>query len=125
MQLNRTTLLVDDLEAAKAFYLDAFGFHCQLDEQRPGGKRLIVVSPSIMGPGFLLSEPKPGDASLVGQQSGQRVWAFIDTEDLSVDLARFHAQGVTITDGPLTEPFGICLLVKDLSGNTWEWVERH
>ena len=49
MQLNRTTLLVDDLEAAKAFYLDAFGFHCQLDEQRPGGQALDRGQPKHHG----------------------------------------------------------------------------
>ncbi|NBS12509.1 MAG: VOC family protein [Gammaproteobacteria bacterium] len=124
MQLNRTTLLVDHLETAKRFYLTAFGFQCLLDEQQASGKRLIVVGPSIDGPGFLLSEPKPGDEGLVGTQSGQRVWAFIDTADLSIDLARFRASAVELVDGPREESFGTCLLVKDLSGNIWEWVQR-
>jgi predicted enzyme related to lactoylglutathione lyase len=52
------------------------------------------------------------------------VFIFLDTEDLDSDLQRFKQQGITIYDGPRTEPFGRCLLVKDLAGNLWEFVER-
>lgn len=124
MQINRMTLLTHDLETAKDFYMRAFGFACLLDETRPDGKRLIVVAPESSDAGFLLAEPKPGDADLVGRQSGQRVMVFIDTHDLSTDLARFRAHPVVITDGPRTESFGTCVIVRDLSGNLWEWVER-
>jgi hypothetical protein len=52
------------------------------------------------------------------------VFIFLDTEDLDQDLKRFKQHEIIIDDGPRTEPFGRCLLVKDIVGNLWEFVER-
>ncbi|MGB2332719.1 MAG: VOC family protein, partial [Litorivicinaceae bacterium] len=73
---------------------------------------------------FNLVLAKPGDEDLIGRQAGRRVFIFIDTVDLDADLARFRKHDVQITDGPRTESFGRCVLVTDLVGNSWEFVER-
>lgn len=125
MQINRLTILVTDQDAARNFYVSAFGWDCVEDHQVAPDKRIVRVAPKGSAVSLNLATPKPGDASIVGHQAGQRVLAFIDTEDLDADLARFQQQGVTIVDGPRDEPFGRCILVKDLVGNVWEFVERH
>ena len=72
----------------------------------------------------ILPVPKKGDESLVGHQAGDRVFVFMDTSDLDRDIQRFQRNGVTILNGPRTEDFGKCLIIRDLEGNKWEFVER-
>ncbi|MEC8693968.1 MAG: VOC family protein [Pseudomonadota bacterium] len=124
MQTNRITLLVNDLDRAIRFYTDAFGLTLVEDTQISETKRIVLVAPSTEGVTLNLAIPKSGDEDLVGRQAGQRVFVFIDTEDLEIDLTRFATKQVKIVDGPRSESFGRCVLVKDLVGNTWEFVER-
>ena len=124
MRINRITLLCHDLDAAIRFYVEAFGFELIEDTQVSDQKRIVRVAPEPTGVSFNLAPAKPGDEPLIGQHAGKRVSVFIDVDDLDRCLERFHQHGVDIIDGPRTEPFGRCLLVKDLAGNTWEFVER-
>lgn len=124
MRLNRITLLCHDVDAALAFYRDAFGFMVVEDTQVSQTKRIVLIASEVGGPCFNLVEPKTGDRSLVGMQTGQRVSFFLDVDNLDTVITRLDDQNVPITDGPRTESFGRCLLVQDLSGNTWEFVER-
>ena len=125
MQTNRITLLVDDLDRAITFYTDAFGLTLVEDTRISESKRIVRVASSTDDVSLNLATPKSGDEALVGRQAGQRVFVFIDTENLETDLTRFAEKQVEIVDGPRTEPFGRCVLVKDLVGNTWEFVERN
>ena len=123
--MNRITLLVDDLDSAITFYTDVFGLTLVEDTQISESKRIVRVASSTEGVSLNLTKPKSGDEALVGQQAGQRVFVFIDTENLETDLTRFAEKQVEIVDGPRTESFGHCVLVRDLVGNTWEFVERN
>ena len=124
MTLNRITLLVDDVDRASGFYQEAFGFDLVEDAQVSATKRVVRVAPKGSLVSFNLAEPKAGDEALIGHQAGQRVLAFLDTDNLEADLARFAEHAVVIIDGPREEAFGRCVLVNDLVGNTWEFVER-
>lgn len=125
MQTNRVTLLVDNLDRAITFYTDAFGLTLVEDTHISESKRIVRVASSTEGVSLNLATPKSGDEALVGQQAGQRVFVFIDTKNLDTDLTRFAEKQVEIVDGPRTASFGRCVLVKDLVGNTWEFVERN
>ena len=124
MRTNRITLLVDDLDSAIRFYTNAFGLTLIEDSQISESKRIVRIATSHQEVTFNLATPKKGDEDLVGRQAGQRVLVFIDTDNLETDLVRFSDNHVDIIDGPRTELFGRCVLVKDLVGNTWEFVER-
>ena len=89
MQTNRITLLVNDLDRAITFYTDAFGLTLVEDTQISETKRIVLVAPSTEGVTLNLATPKSGDEALVGRQAGQRVFIFIDTENLETDLIRF------------------------------------
>ena len=125
MQTNRITLLVDDLDSAITFYTDVFGLTLVEDTQISETKRIVRVGSLTESVSLNLATPKSGDEGLVGRQAGQRVFVFMDTENLETDLIRFTEKQVEIVDGPRTETFGHCVLVKDLVGNTWEFVERN
>jgi predicted enzyme related to lactoylglutathione lyase len=124
MRTNRITLLVDDLDRAIRFYTNEFGLTLIEDSQVSESKRIVRIATSDQEVTFNLATPKTGDEDLVGRQAGQRVLIFIDTDNLDTDLARFTDNRVDIIDGPRNESFGRCVLVKDLVGNTWEFVER-
>ena len=124
MRTNRITLVVDDLDSAIRFYTNAFGLTLIEDSQISESKRIVRIATSDQEVTFNLATPKKGDEDLVGRQAGQRVLVFIDTDNLETDLVRFADNHVDIIDGPRTELFGHCVLVKDLVGNTWEFVER-
>lgn len=124
MQINRLTILINDQDAALHFFVSAFGWDCIEDHQVAPNKRIVRVAPKGSAVSFNLATPKPGDESIVGRQAGQRVLGFIDTDDLTENLDRFHRHSVTLVDGPRDESFGRCVLVKDLVGNVWEFVER-
>ena len=124
MRTNRITLVVDDLDSAIEFYTNAFGLILIEDNQTSENKRIIRIATSENDVSFNLATPKQGDEDLVGRQAGQRVLIFIDSDNLDIDLARFADNQVEIIDGPRTESFGRCVLVKDVVGNTWEFVER-
>jgi len=124
MRTNRITLLVEDLDQAIQFYTNAFGLSLIEDSQISESKRIVRIATSDEDVTLNLATPKSGDEDLVGRQAGQRVLVFIDTTNLKADLARFTDNRVDIIDGPRTESFGRCVLVKDLVGNTWEFVER-
>ena len=124
MRANRITILVRDIDDALDFYKNSFGLEIIEDKQVSESKRLVRVGTEQEDISFNLAVAKPGDEDLIGRQAGRRVFIFIDTDNLEADLARFQQQKVEITDGPRNESFGRCVLVKDLVGNTWEFVER-
>ena len=124
MRTNRITLLVHEIESAISFYTDGFGLQLIEDTQISESKRIVRLGCTTTDVSFNLTTPKPGDEEIVRRQAGQRVFIFLDTADLDLDLQRFRLQGLTIHDGTRTEPLGRCLLVKDIAGNPRELVER-
>ena len=124
MHINKVTILVHDIDAAILFYCDALGLKLIEDSLMAGSKRIVRLATSDSSTAFNIANPKRGDDSLVGRQAGDRVFVFIDTSDLDLDIQRFERNRVAIFDGPRTEDFGRCLIIKDLEGNKWEFVER-
>ena len=124
MRTSRITLLVLEIEPAILFYTHGFGLELIEDTQISETKRIIRLGCTASDVSFNITTPKQGDEDLVGRQAGQRVFIFLDTENLDQDLQRFKRYQITIHEGPRTEPFGRCLLVKDIAGNLWEFVER-
>ena len=124
MHINKVTILVHDIDAAILFYCEALGLRLIEDSLMTGSKRIVRLATSGSSTAFNIANPKRGDDSLVGRQAGDRVFVFVDTSDLDLDMERFERNRVAIFDGPRTEDFGRCLIIKDLEGNKWEFVER-
>jgi uncharacterized glyoxalase superfamily protein PhnB len=64
-------------------------------------------------------------ASRIGNQTGGRVFLFLYTDDLNRDAAYLLDAGVTFVRGPVVEPYGKVMVVEDLYGNKWDWIERN
>jgi hypothetical protein len=60
----------------------------------------------------------------IGDQSGGRVFLFIDTDDFARDYARYVERGVDFVRAPQREDYGIVAVFEDLYGNRWDLIEH-
>lgn len=125
MQLALTTLVVDDYDAAIAWFTRALDFELRSDEPRGEGKRWVVVGPREGGAGLLLaraaSEPQ---RARVGDQTGGRVAFFATSADFFADYRRMQAAGVEFCEQPRREDYGWVVVFRDCCGNRWDLLER-
>ena len=75
--------------------------------------------------GFTLVEDtyQPEQVAAIGNQSGGRVFLFLETDDFARDYAAFAAAGVKWVRPPATHDYGTVAVFADLYGNLWDLVE--
>jgi catechol 2,3-dioxygenase-like lactoylglutathione lyase family enzyme len=120
------SLLVKDYDEAIDFYTNKLFFKLLEDTPLSETKRWVVVAPRG-GEGAQLLLAKAANAeqlSLVGNQTGGRVFLFMYTDNLKEDLDRLNQHQIKIVRGPVTEPFGDVVVFEDLYGNQWDLIER-
>ena len=124
MKLALTALLVRDYDEAIAFYVGKLGFTLTADTNQGAGKRWVVAAPGAGGPGLLLAKAAgPDQVARIGDQTGGRVFLFLETDDFARDHARMQAAGVRFLEAPRHEPYGAVAVFEDLYGNRWDLIE--
>jgi catechol 2,3-dioxygenase-like lactoylglutathione lyase family enzyme len=126
MHLEHFALIVDDYDAAIAFFVDALGF--ELIEDSPavttvGGhpKRWVVVRPPGASTGLLLARADgERQARAVGDQFAGRVGLFLRVEDFQAQYDRMRRAGVEFVSEPRDEPYGRVVVFVDIAGNRWD-----
>jgi catechol 2,3-dioxygenase-like lactoylglutathione lyase family enzyme len=126
MHLEHMALIVDDYDAAIAFFVDALGF--ELVEDSPalttvGGrpKRWVVVRPPGARTGLLLAQADgEHQRAAVGQQFAGRVGLFLRVDDFDATHERMRAAGVEFVGEPRSEPYGRVAVFLDIAGNRWD-----
>ncbi|MGW0523531.1 VOC family protein [Crossiella sp. NPDC003009] len=123
--LGLVTVLVRDYDEAIHFYTGALGFQLAEDVALPTGARWVVVRPEGAGPtGILLAlAADPVELGRIGTQTGQRVCAFLNTEDFARDHARMTAAGVKFLEEPRHEAYGTVAVFEDLYGNKFDLIQ--
>jgi catechol 2,3-dioxygenase-like lactoylglutathione lyase family enzyme len=121
-----TALLVRDYDEAIRFFTRALGFTLLEDTPSGPGKRWVRVAPAGGGGGELLlaRAATPAQERAIGNQSGGRVFLFLESDDFKRDVARMRAQGVVFTEDPRQEPYGSVVVFLDLYGNRWDLISR-
>lgn len=120
-------LTVRDYDEAIRFYVDRLGFVLLEDSDLGGGKRWVRVrSPGgEQGATILLARAAtPEQLASVGNQTGGRVFVFIETDDFWGDFERLKSRGVSFIRPPTEEPFGIVAVFLDLYGNKFDLIGR-
>ena len=125
MHLELAALVVDDYDAAIAFFVDVLGFELAEDspattnDGRP--KRWVVVRPPGARTGLLLAQAD-GDRQrqAVGEQFAGRVGFFLRVDDFDATFARMVAAGVEFVGEPRTEQYGKVVVFVDIAGNRWD-----
>lgn len=118
------TLVVDDYDAAIAFYVGTLGFELREDAPRGEGKRWVVVAPPGAETGVLLAQAaNDTQRARIGDQTGGRVGFFLHTDDFRRDHAAMTAAGVRFLETPRVEDYGTVAVFQDPYGNKWDLLE--
>ena len=59
----------------------------------------------------------------IGNQSGGRVFLFLETDDFERDHGRMTREGVRFMEAPRREPYGTVAVFEDLCGNRWDLIQ--
>jgi catechol 2,3-dioxygenase-like lactoylglutathione lyase family enzyme len=119
-------LVVRDYDEAIAFYTKKLHFTVIEDTYQPEQeKRWVVVSPpGSVGTTVLLARAStPEQESFIGDQTGGRVFLFLNTDDFWRDYHDMVSQGITFVRNPKQESYGMVAVFEDLYGNLWDLFE--
>ena len=119
-------IVVRDYDEAIEFYTKTLDFTLVEDTYQPEqDKRWVVVAPpGSSGTSLLLARAStPEQTPFVGNQTGGRVFLFLNTDDFQRDYATLVARGVVFVREPKTESYGTVAVFKDLYGNLWDLLE--
>lgn len=123
--LSLVSLVVADYDEAIGFFTGALNFELCEDTPLGGSKRWVVVRPpGSSGCGLLLAKADgPVQAARIGDQTGGRVFLFLETDDFERDHARMIAAGVRFVRPPRQEAYGVVAVFEDLCGNRWDLIQ--
>ena len=122
--LAAVALVVPDYDLAIAFFCGVMGFTLTADVIQ-GTKRWVTVQPPGGGAALVLARAEgPGQTAAIGNQSGGRVWLFLDTDDFARDHAHMLSAGVQFEEEPRVEPYGTVAIWRDPFGNRWDLIQR-
>jgi catechol 2,3-dioxygenase-like lactoylglutathione lyase family enzyme len=118
-------LVVDDYDEAINFYTQKLNFSLVEDTPQSETKRWVLVAPPGSDECCLLLAKGVGDEqrSRIGNQTGGRVFLFLQTDDFWRDYKNMQARGITFIREPKVEEYGTVAVFADLYGNLWDLVE--
>ncbi|GAL03411.1 glyoxalase family protein [Photobacterium aphoticum] len=124
-QIGNIALVVDNYDDAIAFYTQKLQFTLVEDTDLGGGKRWVQVSPPNSNGTNLLLAQASNDAQqqAVGNQTGGRVFLFLQTNDFWRDYEDMKAKGVVFNETPREEAYGTVVVFQDLYGNKWDLLQ--
>ncbi|ANT48683.1 VOC family protein [Mesorhizobium amorphae] len=118
-------LVVRNYDEAIDWYVERLGFVLTEDVDLGDGKRWVTVTPADgEGARLLLAEASDAaQASRIGNQTGGRVFLFLETSDFARDHQAMTEKGVEFREAPRHEPYGTVAVFADLYGNLWDLIE--
>lgn len=127
--LGYIALVVRDYDEAIAFFTAKLGFELVEDsasKDRLGrDKRWVLIAPhGSHGTHILLAKAStPEEESRIGNQTGDRVFLFLHTDDFWRDYRTMLERGVRFVREPKEEAYGTVAVFEDLYGNRWDLLE--
>jgi catechol 2,3-dioxygenase-like lactoylglutathione lyase family enzyme len=131
-RIAHVALVVRDYDEAIAFFTQKLRFTLVEDTYQPAqDKRWVVVAPpgpvgadGPRGATLLLARAtSPEQERVVGDQTGGRVFLFLQTDDFWRDYRTMTDAGVTFVRPPSEQPYGTVAVFEDLYGNRWDLVQ--
>ncbi|MEV0295394.1 VOC family protein [Nocardia sp. NPDC050710] len=113
LALTHVSLLVADQEQALEFYRDVIGLEVRQDMPFAGGRWLTVGPAAQPGIEFILEHPEMvpmpelQEAARGRLASGAQGTLIFTTEDVDATFARLRDAGVTVTQEPISQPYGV------------------
>jgi catechol 2,3-dioxygenase-like lactoylglutathione lyase family enzyme len=122
-RISALALVVPDYDAGLEFYVGVMGFRL-CDDIDQGKKRWITVEAPGGGPRLVLARAEgAAQTAAIGNQTGGRVFLFLETDDFARDHARMQAAGVEFEEPPRHEPYGTVAVWRDPFGNRWDLLQ--
>ncbi|WP_029192631.1 VOC family protein [Paenibacillus harenae] len=119
-------LVVKDYDEAIDFFTNKLNFILVEDTYQPEqDKRWVVVSPpGSVGTTILLARAsRTEQESFVGNQTGGRVFLFLNTDDFWRDYNEMILKGIEFVRPPQEQSYGMVAVFKDLYGNLWDLLQ--
>lgn len=124
--IAHVALVVHDYDEAIAFFTQKLRFTLVEDSPQPEqDKRWVLIAPpGSAGTTILLARAKtPEQLAAVGNQTGGRVFLFLQTDDFWRDYHAMQAEGIRFVREPVAAPYGTVAVFEDLVGNLWDLIE--
>lgn len=119
-------LVVKDYDEAIEFYTQKLNFTLIEDTYQPEqNKRWVVVAPpGSVGTTLLLAKASSSEQELsIGNQTGGRVFLFLNTDDFWRDYNDMLSKGIQFVREPKEQSYGMVAVFKDLYGNLWDLLQ--
>jgi catechol 2,3-dioxygenase-like lactoylglutathione lyase family enzyme len=119
-------LVVRDYDEAIAFYTEKLNFELIEDTYQPEqDKRWVVVRPpGSRGTSLLLARATtPQQQASIGNQTGGRVFLFLNTDDFWRDYESMKDNGIKFVREPQKQEYGTVAVFEDLYGNLWDLLQ--
>jgi len=118
--LGITGFPVRDQASALDFWVGKVGFETRADLPYGEGSRWIEVAPPGAATRIMLS-PAPSDETF---SVGTMPWGVFETDDIRAAYAILTERGVTFTDPPTEQPWGVQAVFVDPDGRSFVLVQR-
>lgn len=127
LNIANIAYLVRDYDEALAYFTQVLRFELLEDRKISEDKRWLVVAPAgSTGAKLLLAKAStPEQLQHVGDQTGGRVFLFLETDDFWETYHHLQSHAVHFTEQPREEAYGTVVVFVDLYGNKWDLIGRH
>lgn len=117
-------LVVADYDEAIKFYTEKLNFDLTEDTVLSETKRWVLVTPKGSACSLLLAKGVgEQQKSRIGNQTGGRVFLFLQTDDFYRDYTKMMKNKITFTRPPSEETYGTVAVFEDLYGNLWDLIQ--
>ncbi|MGF1778942.1 VOC family protein [Vibrio nomapromontoriensis] len=123
--IGNVALVVESYDDAIEFYTQKLQFTLVEDTDLGDGKRWVQISPpNSNGTNLLLAQARGEfQRQAIGNQSGGRVFLFLQTNDFWRDYELMKRNGVVFNEEPREEEYGVVVVFEDLYGNKWDLLQ--
>ena len=121
-KIANVALVVRDYDEALAYFIGVLGFEVIEDTPLDAEKRWVLIAPPrSQGTRLLLARAAtPEQVSRIGNQTGGRVFLFLQTDDFWRDYHAMKERGVNFKEAPREEPYATVAIFEDICGNRWD-----
>ena len=88
---------------------------------------VVVISVALLTaiaiPSYTNAAIKGKERAAIGNQTGGRVFLFLNTDDFWRDYNEMLSRGIVFVREPKDEPYGTVAVFEDLYGNLWDLLQ--
>ena len=123
--INALSLVVNDYDEAIDFYTNKLDFQLIEDTRLSDEKRWVLIAPhGAKETRLLLAKAASAEQSKsVGNQTGGRVFLFLQTDNFWSDYQSMKEKGVVFCETPREESYATVVVFQDLYGNKWDLLQ--